>query len=116
MKREDLMIGNRLYDPIKKEEVIYGTDIDPENLEPIELDEEYLKKEGFEKDNITSILEDNRFVKNIDGCRLSISYEDGFDWDIQVDDDHFMSLGGGFVRYFHELQIMFFILTKKHYV
>lgn len=116
MKREELMIGNRLYDPIKKEEVIYNLDIDPENLAPIELSEEYLKKEGFEVDNISSLLENNRFVKDIKGCRLSISYENGFDWDVQIDDDHFMSLGGGFVRYFHELQIMFYILTKQFYV
>ena len=89
------------------------SDISVQSIKPIPVAEDILLKCGFWKGDFLGngdafCLETSDFYINI----FASNTIQGHKWDIHIDDESFMNVGYGHFDYVHELQNLFYDLTK----
>lgn len=77
------------------------------SLEPIPINSVFIEKNGFIKDSLI----DSRncgysiYNKHIGDFYVQVlHYDDSNEWDVHIDDNHYMSLGGCTTKYVHQMQ------------
>jgi hypothetical protein len=77
------------------------------SLEPIPINSVFIEKNGFIKDSLIDSRDCGYSIYNkLSGdCYVQVlHWDDSDEWDVQIDDSHYMSLGGCTIKYFHQMQ------------
>lgn len=77
------------------------------SLEPIPINHIFIEKNGFVKDIVVDATESDFCIynKKIGDFHVQVRHWHDYDeWDVQIDDNHYMSLGGCTIKYVHQMQ------------